>query len=282
MKESEISVPVLKLTVKHATALQLESNLLAVWKTQCEFKMKAVGGEVPAVWTDDHLRGAVKEVKKVMNEVWRMPWENGMKEGYWRLVGDAFPHYGPSKCVCGVTAECSRSHVFWDCDIAQAVVGAIREGLPPTLAGDPLIMADVWLMRTPRDVHAGIWKVVCLAALDAMHHGSKQGYRLMKLRAEQEAVRTGQQRQIRVMNGRRRMWQRIGINPPAIRNELMDVIDEINMKVQAKNLAVAKFWSNLSDFVALQKVPDGGNDDLLNATHPFIGRVNDMLRVQIN
>jgi hypothetical protein len=58
-----------------------------------------------------------------------------------------------------------RSHSFWACSAAQAVVAEVQRILGPV----PVLMREhFWLLRCPEGVHSGVWLVVALAALHAM------------------------------------------------------------------------------------------------------------------
>jgi hypothetical protein len=118
----------------------------------------------------------VKHMQALLNDVWRIKWENGRKEVYWRLVGDGFPKYTVGKCVCGVDHQCSRRHVYWDCCVAQGVLSSINAALSQ-IDADNVSIENVWLMRPPRGVQEGVWMVVCLAALAGMEQGNRVGCR---------------------------------------------------------------------------------------------------------
>jgi hypothetical protein len=68
-----------------------------------------------------------------------------------------------------------RSHAFWDCSVAAAVIEQVCEGL--RVAGNVAAVTreSVWLLRTPTGFDSpGTWAVVALAALSAMEFGRKQ------------------------------------------------------------------------------------------------------------
>jgi hypothetical protein len=109
----------------------------------------------------------------VLSAAWAVPWQNVRKEALWRAALDGLPLYGcarfatpPHTCPCG-GGPVSRLHCLWECAVAQAVVATVRANvpLPP---GVPLTRRALWLAEAPPGVHAGVWRVVSLAALDAM------------------------------------------------------------------------------------------------------------------
>lgn len=175
------------------------------------------------------------EVRELFRRLWRLRWSNELKEPFWRLVYDALPtaarmHQG-HPCLCGGTPA-DREHHYWACPVAQAVVDTVSTAagrLQPLAA--PLAPANVWLARPPSGVHAGVWDVVCLAVVAAMDHGRRRMY----------AVSHG----------------------PAIPPPAASIVELCGRS------AVARFWSHLSDFVALGCVPAAWREHL-PAQHPFI------------
>jgi hypothetical protein len=74
-------------------------------------------------------------------------------------------------CPCGSAAPADRLHHFWECAAARAVRDELSAQLPA--ACRPVTRAQVWLMQAPDGVHEGVWRVVCLAAAEAMLKGKK-------------------------------------------------------------------------------------------------------------
>jgi hypothetical protein len=117
-----------------------------------------------------------------MRRLWRLPWENGRKEVFWRLAYDALPTaarlHRDQPRECGAGPRPDRHHHFWACPVAQAVVAAVQAELaaaapPPAGQPAPLVPANIWLARTPPGLDAGVWGVVCLAAVEAMDRGRR-------------------------------------------------------------------------------------------------------------
>lgn len=178
---------------------------------------------------EEHLRpfatrlgGTVPELQALLRRLWRLPWENCHKEPFWRLIYDAFPTAArmhlDQPCICGA-APADLEHHFWGCPVAAAVVASVSATLsahrPPI---PPPCLADLWLARPPASVHGGVWAVVCLAAVAAMGSGRRRMY----------ALRVGGPVQ----------------PPPAA-----------SLVTQCARFAVARFWSLLTDFVALRRIP---------------------------
>lgn len=116
-------------------------------------------------------------ILRALRDIWRLKWDNQRKEVFWHLLLDAMPtasRYGhlPS-CPCGRpgSAVPGRKHHFWECGASQAVVQAVC-----TAGGLQMITCEqVWIMRNPLEgtLFTPVWRVVCLAALQAMWHASR-------------------------------------------------------------------------------------------------------------
>lgn len=127
---------------------------------------------------------ALPELQAALRRLWRLPWENGRKEAFWRLVYDAHPTaarlHRDAPCACGAAdTRPGRHHHFWSCPVATAVVADIQAALAqrtPAAPPAPLAPASVWLARAPPGVHAGVWGVVCLAAVEAMDVGRRRAW----------------------------------------------------------------------------------------------------------
>ena len=126
--------------------------------------------------------GPLAELQSALARLWRLPWENGRKEVFWRLVYDALPTaahmHRDEPCLCGASGpRPDRHHHFWACPVACAVVAAVHAALTAAAPADapppPLVPADIWLARPPPGVRAGAWGVVCLAAVEAMDRGRR-------------------------------------------------------------------------------------------------------------
>ncbi len=208
----------------------------------------AMGAEGPLPFIPPGAQtSGLAHLESAMRTLWRIPWDNLRKETLWRLsingVSGAGGHDiasgGP--CACGwhpptpatpvARASAVRSHCFWGCPVAQAVMAEVMRGLPHP--SPPLYGADIWLLRVPLStpLHPGIWALVCMVAIHAME------------------------------KGRRCLWRTV-FRQRAAGADLAAAVQ------QASRTAAARFWCLLQDFVDLQLVPDdwGG----AGRHHPFI------------
>jgi len=140
-----------------------------------------------------------------------------------------------------------RLHHFWECPVAEAVRGQVAAGLG---AGVEVGRAHLWLARPPPcpgpagggAAHAGLWAVVCLAALCAMRQSFGRDARAV--------LRTA----CRLEDG-----------------ELPPLPGEPG-SAQAVLVAgaVARFWDLLAEFCEVAKVPEDWVDALKSwHGHPF-------------
>ena len=125
--------------------------------------------------------------------------------------------------------------MFWSCPVARAVVDAMQAQLVDLPA---LTMENIWLLKRPDvGVHAGVWRVVCLAALGAMYRGHRRLYALRIHHDSEMSLAVA--------------CQRAGAS------------------------AVSRMWEALSDFVALQHLPWPAAGVDVGVGHPFIARMHD-------
>jgi hypothetical protein len=112
--------------------------------------------------------------------VWKMPWESSHKEVLWRLAVNGVAGAGGhdirlrGRCPCGflpadgADASVHRLHAFWECPVARAVRLQLQQGL----GGVSPQRRHVWLLESPsRGCQLLVWRVVGLAALNAMEYG---------------------------------------------------------------------------------------------------------------
>jgi hypothetical protein len=104
---------------------------------------------------------------------WRIPIDNRLKETLWRMAagGARGSNFQPWHCPCGEACpEGARPHTFWLCPIARAVRAQLDAA-----TGTAVGRASLWLLIPPTDAPASVppavWRLVCLAALDAMELG---------------------------------------------------------------------------------------------------------------
>jgi hypothetical protein len=131
-------------------------------------------------------------------------------------------------CPCGTRLP-DRRHHFWECPVAKAVLGCISHQLGANAQVTP---NNVWLGCPPPGVHAGVWDVVCLAAIVAMD------------------------------SGRRRLAK----HGPACGR---DAQAKLRLVQSAARQATVRFWDLLQDFCALSIAPDVWQTLVLRG-HPFM------------
>lgn len=113
-----------------------------------------------------------------LRAVWKLPWSNDIKQRYWQLLYNALPTAArlhtrrPQPCPCGLPAMAPPDgtparpdwvHVFWECHVAQAVLHELSRS-----CGVVVTPVQLLLMQPPSGILADVWRVVCLAALNAM------------------------------------------------------------------------------------------------------------------
>ena len=224
------AVPVVALTVKVATSLQLAPAFVDLHVRHAAF------------WADAHAGGPgppadwVATQRRTFRRLWALVWENRHKEAYWRLAVNGFAGFGmhaaqrgrgeaTARCPCGVRMDAGdRIHHFWDCIIAQALRDELTEH-----AGVPILRTDLWLVRAPAPLAQPVWDVVCLAAVAALELGRQQLY--ASRAAERLAPRAA--------------------------------IGRVSVAV------VADFWARLSSYARL-RLPPRGWAQAVPAGHPFL------------
>ncbi|KAI3427176.1 hypothetical protein D9Q98_007113 [Chlorella vulgaris] len=171
-------------------------------------------------------------VQAVLARLWRVRWENCHKEPFWRLVCDAVPT--ASRLHMDQPCQCGgapadRRHHFWTCPVARGVVDSI--------AGE---LTARQLLPAPLAA-AHIW----LAAAPAGVHGGVWDVVSLAAVAAMD-------------HGRRRMYA-MSLAPPPL-PPLVPV---------CLRSARARFWTLLTDFVALRCAPASWQAHLPPG-HPFI------------
>lgn len=131
-------------------------------------------------------------------------------------------------------APALRMHHFWQCPVACAVVQQVQSQLP---AGRQLACSSLWLGLCPDDaVHAGVWDVVCLAAVAAMEYGRKLMWRLHLQAQSDVSADSSSSRQATIDE----LW-----HLPVPNHAVQSVVQ------YAARAAAADFWCRLQDFANL-------------------------------
>lgn len=179
------------LSVKLGTRLQLsrpqyQAPRMEAW-TRCvsgalNLHVGQQGGG-PAGADRGEVQRAIAGLRDRLPRVWKLGWDSRWKETFWRLLLGGVVGAGGhgialkrQPCPCGWqipahlegadAAAAQRDHVFWHCQPARAVRALLQHNLP---AGVQLQARHLWLLERPSEgIHAGVWAVVCMAALTAI------------------------------------------------------------------------------------------------------------------
>jgi hypothetical protein len=259
------------LTVRDATGMQLRALEGARRACHTDYVTAALmlSGTPALAASPAVVEAGRASVAVGLRRVWKLGCDNTLKETLWRVTLNGVPGAGGggiifiTPCPCGWHPTHGprpdlmwRSHYFWECRVATAVVGAVRAGLEAkAVPAGALACRHIWLLQPPdAAVYADVWRVVCVAALDAMAYG------------------------------RRLLWALhldTGAAPPDDQTLITDFFPVLtagpaqpDKADRAGRAAVARFWTSLQEVASLDRVPpawaaaDGPPPD-----HPFIGVV---------
>jgi hypothetical protein len=115
------------LSVRHAYTLLTRYRRATRRQAHRRFVVQALHSAA----TGEQVDAAVTTFVGCFGRLWRVPWDNGYKEVFWRLVvngvraAGACQRYCSAPCPCGVVGpgahgDCERlrQHAFWECAIA--------------------------------------------------------------------------------------------------------------------------------------------------------------------
>ena len=269
-EESQASLP---LSVRSGTQLLMGPTLSLRQAARSHFVKRALSEDATAQVTASDVDTTTAQLKRSMQSLWKLPWENERKETFWRLSvngvraagGHGIVPSGP--CACGWVgpppedeqpsrAMQLQAHVFWSCPVATAVRATLRSTLSQQPAA-PLPCSAVWLLQAPPHTHDGVWAVVCATAVEAMEFGRRYLWALARGQEEAEETLDPTQSLITAF------FPVITPSPTAT-----DDLTSARIR-RASHRAVAQFWCLLLDFVALNSVPKGWG--AVPPDHPFIG-----------
>ena len=283
-------VSVQGLTVKAATLLQLgpvtdeRRRYVGNFVAECGTPADRTNAAVREVW--------VRHVFAAYSRLWRLPWDNAFKEVYWRLTQNGLAtsarlHRAQPCGACGCQPApggplIGRRHHFWECPVAQAVVQAVQQQLPQQWCVQPLQPHNLLFMHRPAGasrvttVHAGVWRVVCLAAVNAMDVGRRAAAQA-QVEGQQAAAAAAAAAQVvprqQQAEGQQRLtdvWQPAPLAPHQQQHQ-----QQVQQRQQARQqqqqqrqqearearlaevkvAAVARFWELLQDFVVMNAAP---------------------------
>ena len=116
-------------------------------------------------------------LKKLLPQLWPLPWTNQHKEVFWRLTLDALPNsarlHNAVPCICGAPTP-DRMHHFWSCPVAEGMIAAPSDHLLSRgLLSSPLLPLHVLLACT-----AAILTAACGALAGGLlsHHLRPMSY----------------------------------------------------------------------------------------------------------
>ena len=123
----------------------------------------------------------------LFDRVWHLRWCNRVKETYWRFIYNGlelacrFPNQ-PSPCEACPECRATRVHVFWECQVARALVQDLEGIFQP---GRPITCRQIWLLEPPPPPGAGVvpqqlWDMVGLATLAALWATKRMAYACRK------------------------------------------------------------------------------------------------------
>ena len=254
-----IAIPLTSLTVRMAYRMLLQPTVdmrVQRWK---QFIADSACIDVASV--DDAM---TKQLHTLLGMVWRrVKWSNGRKQLFWQLVVDGIPTSARrntgAACYCSAVGHLcpDRSHHFWHCPVASAVVAEICK----CLGVAHLHRKHIWLMQPPEQMMGlrwapdatpsssvrravkEAWMVVCLAAMQAMWVSAKK-----IMGSETRASLAGQPRGLHIV-----------------------VVES----------AVVTFWELLHEFAQSSSVP-GSWRRLLPMDTPFLHFPRVDCRLQVN
>jgi hypothetical protein len=149
--------------------------------------VEEVGGALPPELA------AAAAMRAVLRRLWKLPLPNTLKQTFWYCFLNGLPTSArmpaapPRPCGCGTgDARPDRRHHFADCPAAQAVVQAVAASLPPRDA--PNLLAELRAVTPPPGLHAGVWGIVALAAMDAMDAARRRQSHLLQQRLAQRGA----------------------------------------------------------------------------------------------
>jgi hypothetical protein len=173
------------LTVKSATVLQLQPLSILRQRHRQDF----VDEFAPVLdrGNPDAVYAHVQAVAAAQKQLWKVRWDNHYKEVYWRVVLNGLAtgerlHQQQCRCVCGSLPSGQppgRRHHFWSCPVAQSVVQVVQQQLAAGWCRGVLQPHHVLCMEPTQGVatqftlHKGVWRVACLAAVNAMDLGRR-------------------------------------------------------------------------------------------------------------
>jgi hypothetical protein len=273
-----------------------------LFEKRAEYRWDFVDSVAPAgVRGDpDVVAACCKSVAAAQRQLWKLRWDNHYKEVYWQLVVNGLTttermHMQDCGCVCGpvVGGPPGRHHHFWECFVAQAVAAQLQHQITGWYPG-ALQPQHVLCMLSPgagvpgaRPLHEGVWRVVCLSAINAMDVGRSAAAKARVEQREQAALDAARQQLPAVPVDQQLITQLL--QPATLTDSQRQHHEQVQQRRQAqaqlvqqqrqqlaaaklealKRQAVARFWELLQDFVVLRVAPASWLTQLA-PDHPFL------------
>jgi hypothetical protein len=296
------------LSVRQATAVQLRP----LFELREQYRRDFVDAVTSAVVRGNpaHVDDCCRSIAAAQRQLWKLRWDNHYKEVFWRLPLNGLAtaermHMHDSSCVCGAVGG-GRRHHFWDCPVARAVVATMERQLPGWFDAS-LQPQHVLCMKCPvavgvvgaRPLHKGVWRVVCLAAINAMDLGRREACKVSIEQQQQAAQDAAQQQQQQPAPSGQRLITQL-LQPAALSASQRQHRDLVRQRRQVqlqqqqqqrqqlaaakleevKRKAVARFWELLQDFVVVRAVPRVWLAQVA-PDHPFLRVTGDLVDVHV-
>jgi hypothetical protein len=295
------------LSVSQATALQLQPLL----DLRDRYRRDFVDSVAPTVvrGSPAHVQDCCRSIAAAQRQLWKLRWDNHFKEVFWRLPLDGLAtaermHMHDSGCVCGALCG-GRKHHFWECPVARAVVAVMERQLRGWFDA-PLQPQHILCMLCPkavgvvgaRPLHKGVWRVACLAAINAMDFGRREACKAGIEQRQLAAQDAAQQQQQPAPPGQQLITQLM--QPAALSASQQQHRDLVRQRRQVhlqqqqqqrqqlaaakleevKRKAMARFWELLQDFVVVRAVPRAWLPQVA-PDHPFVRVTGDLADVHV-
>eukprot|EP00887_Chlorella_sp_A99_P001838 scaffold19.g1838.t1 len=286
-------VPLSGYRVRHGTAM-----LLAPAEAERRAKMTSLVtlalAEAPvAEPPPGKVEAGLASLFGLLGQAWRVRWDNHYKETLWHLALNGLPVAARMagadavRCACGAAHEATgaplgRAHHFWVCPVARAVVASLEAQLP--LACRPLRRRALLLGEAPAGVHAGVWAIVCLAAVEALERSRRLNVRRELERREQARAAASQASQpagpsgsVQLVLGASQDGQLALAAPPAppATQAAEDAPPPLppgrELAAALGARAVECMWGLLQEFCSLGKAPKAWRSEVAEVPlHPFL------------
>jgi len=124
----------------------------------------------------NHLNTCQTRMLKLFKRLWQCEVLNRFKEPFWRLVYDAIPTPARMRmphlaCVCGHKGA-DRSHIFWECEVAKAILQSIQQWISTEINKQM-----VWMVQAPSGMYERVWEIIVLLMIYTIDRIRRQSTR---------------------------------------------------------------------------------------------------------